>query len=254
MDIEAFEELSIQASRSPRKKRHKRSAHKKPPQYECEPKPKREQDLRVSVKRPLDYTTNFVLSGNRSANYLQNAPESSDRFPGYPRLSRLDQLKRELIDRHSHVPLGLSYLWSPTQHCSSLREALGYNRFDVILLNVPRHAAIEQMQDLRIDEICSAPSFIFLAIPDSSADNLDKGRVSLQQWGFRRAEEIIWIKTSSEPTSHLREDRSCLFVNVKEHCLMGVKGTVRRSIDSRLIHCNMDTDVIVADEFDNAGQ
>jgi mRNA m6A methyltransferase non-catalytic subunit len=32
-----------------------------------------------------------------------------------------------------------------------------------------------------------------------------------------------------------------------EHCLMGIKGTVRRSTDGHLIHANVDTDVIVSE-------
>ncbi|KAI8922381.1 MT-A70-domain-containing protein [Powellomyces hirtus] len=34
----------------------------------------------------------------------------------------------------------------------------------------------------------------------------------------------------------------------KEHCLMGIKGTVRRATDGHFIHCNVDTDVIIAEE------
>lgn len=36
--------------------------------------------------------------------------------------------------------------------------------------------------------------------------------------------------------------------NEKEHCLMGIKGTVRRSTDGHIIHANIDTDVIIAEE------
>lgn len=35
---------------------------------------------------------------------------------------------------------------------------------------------------------------------------------------------------------------------IKEHCLMGIKGTVRRSTDGHIIHANIDTDVIIAEE------
>lgn len=38
----------------------------------------------------------------------------------------------------------------------------------------------------------------------------------------------------------------CLYL--KEHCLMGIKGTVRRSTDGHIIHANIDTDVIIAEE------
>lgn len=36
-----------------------------------------------------------------------------------------------------------------------------------------------------------------------------------------------------------------LFNPTIEHCLMGIRGTVRRSTDSFLVHCNVDTDVLV---------
>ena len=34
-------------------------------------------------------------------------------------------------------------------------------------------------------------------------------------------------------------------VALQEHCLMGIKGTVRRGTDGHLIHANIDTDIIV---------
>ena len=39
-----------------------------------------------------------------------------------------------------------------------------------------------------------------------------------------------------------------LFVQSKEHFLLGIKGTVRRSLDSHAIHTNLDTDVIVTSD------
>ena len=94
------------------------------------------------------------------------------------------------------------------------------------------------------------------------------------QWGFRRCEDICWVKTnksSAAPT--LRHDSRTVFQRskvcyglplhfcliqllliiifslfVKEHCLMGIKGTVRRSTDGHIIHANIDTDVIIAEE------
>ena len=41
---------------------------------------------------------------------------------------------------------------------------------------------------------------------------------------------------------------SHLVISLKEHCLMGIKGTVRRSTDGHIIHANIDTDVIIAEE------
>jgi mRNA m6A methyltransferase non-catalytic subunit len=36
----------------------------------------------------------------------------------------------------------------------------------------------------------------------------------------------------------------------QEHCLMGVRGNVRRSTDGHIIHANVDTDVIISEEPD----
>lgn len=69
------------------------------------------------------------------------------------------------------------------------------------------------------------------------------------QWGFRRCEDICWIKTNKERRGdRLRGGGGSLLQPSKEHCLMGIRGTVRRSTDAHLIHANVDTDVIIAEE------
>lgn len=52
------------------------------------------------------------------------------------------------------------------------------------------------------------------------------------------------IRNATPKTPHT----SFLLKSTKEHCLMGIKGTVRRSTDSHFIHANLDTDVIVTEE------
>ena len=39
-----------------------------------------------------------------------------------------------------------------------------------------------------------------------------------------------------------------LLQHTKEHCLVGIKGAIKRGIDSHFIHANIDTDVIVEEE------
>jgi len=43
-------------------------------------------------------------------------------------------------------------------------------------------------------------------------------------------------------------EEQTLLHRVKEHCLVGLKGDVRRASDSHFIHANIDTDVIVDEE------
>lgn len=45
-----------------------------------------------------------------------------------------------------------------------------------------------------------------------------------------------------------------LFTPTIEHCLMGIRGTVRRSTDSFLVHCNVDTDVLIWEGDSQGGQ
>ncbi|GJN09089.1 hypothetical protein PR202_ga27062 [Eleusine coracana subsp. coracana] len=62
-------------------------------------------------------------------------------------------------------------------------------------------------------------------------------------------EDVCWIKTNKKnATPSLRHDSHTLLQHSKEHCLMGIKGTVRRSTDGHVIHANIDTDIIIAEE------
>jgi mRNA (2'-O-methyladenosine-N6-)-methyltransferase len=47
---------------------------------------------------------------------------------------------------------------------------------------------------LDIAEVSSPRSFVFLWC--GSSDGLDLGRLCLQNWGFRRCEDICWIRTN----------------------------------------------------------
>lgn len=57
------------------------------------------------------------------------------------------------------------------------------------------------------------------------------------------------MKTNKEnATPALRHDASTILQHSKEHCLMGIKGMVRRSSDGHIIHANIDTDIIISEE------
>lgn len=51
----------------------------------------------------------------------------------------------------------------------------------------------------------------------------------LSKWGYRRCEDICWIKTNKKKPGHKNLEPGALFQRTKEHCLMGIKGTVRCS-------------------------
>ena len=67
--------------------------------------------------------------------------------------------------------------------------------------------------------------------------------------GFRRCEDICWIKTNKgNPGNTKYMEPSSALQHTKEHCLMGIKGTVRRSTDGDFIHANVDLDIIISEE------
>ena len=139
----------------------------------------------------------------------------------------------------------------------NLMEIIGCE-FDVILVEPPLHEyqngvhfdkcfTWDEIKAIDIGSIAAQRSFIFLWC--GNGDGLDKGRECLKKWGFRRCEDICWIKTNKISPEHNRNIESgAIFQRTKEHCLMGIKGTVRRSLDSNFIHTNIDIDLIITEE------
>ncbi|XP_078492630.1 N(6)-adenosine-methyltransferase non-catalytic subunit METTL14-like [Ciona intestinalis] len=198
-----------------------------------------------------DYCQNYVDTGQRPQNFIRDVG-LVERFGEYPKLKDLIRLKDEMI-RKSNIPP--NYL-----HCDlnqfDLRN-LG-SKFDVILIEPPleeykkqaglpltgQETSWEDVMSLEIEEVSAQRSFVFLWC--GSSDGLDYGRQCLKKWGFRRCEDICWIKTNFKKTNKLIDES--LFVRTKEHCLMGIKGTVRRSTDGDFIHANVDIDLIIEEE------
>lgn len=136
-------------------------------------------------------------------------------------------------------------------------------KFDVILIDPPLEEykrtngvtnvdfwSWDDVSKLKIEDIAAPRSFIFLWC--GSSDGLDLGRVCLRKWGFRRCEDICWIKTNiDQKKKHAKNlEPKAIFQRTKEHCLMGIKGTVRRSTDGDFIHANVDIDLIITEEFE----
>jgi hypothetical protein len=158
----------------------------------------------------------------------------------YPALRKLMDLKADLTSTHSHPPLHLPF---PDLYSSpaSLALSLHSTRFDVILIHPLSSWTLTSQLPIR--QLSSDPGFVFLWVGSGDGDGLERGRECLAKWGFRRAEDIVWVKKRSSSGSS-----GGLFGSVKEHCLMGIRGTVRRSTDTRFVHCNVDTDVMIWDK------
>jgi len=171
--------------------------------------------------------------------------------------ARLTDLKKALVYHRAHPPMSLKIDWRSENLLSRLTVGLPAPiqppaqgiRFDVIVISEQggreNFSEITQLATLPIESLAATPSFLFLWLP--SSDLLEVGRALLQRWGFRRAEDIVWVKTNHGeikrwkaggpmPSRRRREEDSTdgVFVRTKEHCLMGIRGTVRRSVSTPL--------------------
>ncbi|XP_067298867.1 N6-adenosine-methyltransferase non-catalytic subunit isoform X2 [Pseudorasbora parva] len=201
-----------------------------------------------------DYCQHFVDTGHRPQNFIRDGG-LADRFEEYPKQRELIRLKDELISATNTPPM---YLQADPD-TFDLRDLKC--KFDVILIEPPleeyyRESGIianerfwnwDDIMKLDIEEISSIRSFVFLWC--GSGEGLDLGRMCLRKWGFRRCEDICWIKTNkNNPGKTKTLDPKAVFQRTKEHCLMGIKGTVRRSTDGDFIHANVDIDLIITEE------
>ena len=203
-----------------------------------------------------DYSQHFVDTRQRPQNFIRDTG-MDERFEEYPKLKELIRLKDEQIRRGAYPPVYLKVDDLATFDLTSLGA-----KFDVILIEPPleeyqRRASginfswqpwdFEDIMNLKIEEIASPRSFVFIWC--GSCEGLDLGRECLKKWGYRRCEDICWVKTncSNPGNAHHMEPRAIL-QNTKEHCLMGIKGTVRRNQDGHFIHANIDLDIIITEE------
>lgn len=176
-------------------------------------------------------------------------------------MNELIQLKDDLIKKRATPPM---YIKADLKTFDI--KQLG--KFDVILVDPPweeyykrrlkydivePYWTIDEISNLPIDEVAEACSFLFLWV---GSENLEVGRALFRKWGFKRCEDIVWLKTNKVDSKDKRmarrnqamNDPTTVLQRVKEHCLVGLKGDVRRASDSYFIHANIDTDVIVDEE------
>ncbi|POW23451.1 hypothetical protein PSHT_00123 [Puccinia striiformis] len=195
------------------KKRHKRLAYGK--NYIPE-----EETIRN------DYSLNYVLTGSRPSNHIQNTALET-RFAEYPKLKKLSQLKRSLVASHAHPPTYIQADLRTDRPNSFNLLDLSPARFDVILIDPPLEEYVETYPDLPIKD------------PSISGCGGPKGE-ERDFWNWEELESLPLPQIAASPVSY--------FYGVDlEHCLMGIRGTVRRSTDGHFVHCNVDTDVIVSE-------
>ncbi|KIM81933.1 hypothetical protein PILCRDRAFT_29225, partial [Piloderma croceum F 1598] len=186
-----------------------------------------------------DYSQRYVDGGEWPQNWVLGA-EPEHRFEEYPKQQRLLALKKASVNAHSLPP---SYL--PLSSLSTLHPC----KFDVILIDPPFSSSFtwDHLQALPVPALAADPSFVFMWVGSGAGEGLERGREVLGKWGYRRCEDVVWVKTNRDNNRGPGTDppTTSLLTRTKQHCLIGIRGTVRRSTDSWLVHCNVDTDVII---------
>ncbi|XP_060078609.1 N6-adenosine-methyltransferase non-catalytic subunit-like [Ylistrum balloti] len=200
-----------------------------------------------------DYCQHFVDTGERPQNKIRDVG-LANRFEEYPKLRELIRLKDELISSTNTPPM---YLQCDLDHFDL--GSLGC-KFDVILVEPPleeyqrsngavydRFWSWDEIERLDVPAVASQRSFVWIWC--GNADGLERGRLCLKRWGYRRCEDICWIKTNiKNPSKSKSLEPNSILQRTKEHCLMGIKGTVKRSTDGDFIHANVDIDLIIDEE------
>eukprot|EP00252_Welwitschia_mirabilis_P015540 TRINITY_DN3420_c0_g1_i1.p1 TRINITY_DN3420_c0_g1~~TRINITY_DN3420_c0_g1_i1.p1 ORF type:complete len:800 (-),score=167.09 TRINITY_DN3420_c0_g1_i1:304-2703(-) len=96
--------------------------------------------------------------------------------------------------------------------------------------------ADDEMRSLNVPAL-QTDGLIFLWVTGRA---MELGRECLELWGYRRVEELIWVKTN-QLQRIIRTGRTGHWLNhSKEHCLVGIKGNPE-------VNRNIDTDVIVSE-------
>lgn len=74
------------------------------------------------------------------------------------------------------------------------------SKFDVIVLDPPLSSSFtwDTLQDLPLATLAADPSFVFLWVGSGAGDGLERGRELLAKWGYRRCEDVCWVKTNLE--------------------------------------------------------
>ncbi|KAK4730174.1 hypothetical protein R3W88_023162 [Solanum pinnatisectum] len=173
---------------------------------------------------------------------LDSTPDVSPLMMGASTLAPPRPLKPQRAHYCSEVELGEPQ-WINCDIRSFRMDILG--QFGVIMADPPWDIHMElpygtmaddEMRTLNVPAL-QTDGLIFLWVTGRA---MELGRECLELWGYKRVEEIIWVKTN-QLQRIIRTGRTGHWLNhSKEHCLVGIKGNPE-------VNRNIDTDVIVAE-------
>ncbi|QLQ78680.1 hypothetical protein HG537_0B00300 [Torulaspora globosa] len=194
-----------------------------------------------------DYSNHYIHVGSLPQSHVSNI---ANPIEGYPKLEKLFQMKSEQIAQYTTTPFGCKVdidQMVPTINYWIQNEKLV---FDVVMIGclTDNQFIYPLLTQLAIDKLVSKPGFLFIWASAQKINELNR-LVNSEGWAkqFRRSEELVFvpIDKNSPFFPGLEQDDHSLIEKMQWHCWMCITGTVRRSTDGHLIHCNIDTDLSI---------
>lgn len=121
------------------------------------------------------------------------------RLNRYPKLQRLIELHGALVDEYAHPPMYLQTDFSS----NDLLPTLSPMKYDCILIDPPKDWSWEKLATLPIPQLAATPTFLWIWCGSGSGNGLEKGRELLAKWGYRRSEDICWVKTNKKSVNQV---------------------------------------------------
>ena len=202
-------------------------------------------------------------TGQRPQNFIRDEGPDEKRYEAYPEQKELLARKTELINSQRTPAMSLK----ADIRTLPLSSATFGTRFDVILIDPPWHDYArrapghqveswdwEQVMMLNVADLADTPSFVFIWC--GNEQHLESGRQCLRWWGFKRVEDIVWLKTNKDSRRRRpnleagippQQGADQVLTGTKEHCLVGVRGQLRRDM-GEFVHAHCDVDVIISEE------
>lgn len=216
------------------------------------------EDTGTSFRKPslndLDYSNYYLHSGQFPTLFIRNVEVQTE---GYPKLQKLKELKLCQVEQHAVKPYGKRC--STRSIIPTLHEWAGRGlQFDVIMIGalVENQFIVDILNLLPLFKLCAKPGFVFIWATTANIKQLTS-LLNGEKWNkkFRRSEELVFVPVDEKSEyfapgvndgSFINEHNGngqSLLLRKQWHCWMCITGTVRRSSDSDLIHCNVDTDL-----------
>lgn len=203
----------------------------------------------------IDYSNHYLYSGLFPTKFIRNVDKQTD---GYPKLQKLKELKEQQVKQHSVQPYGVrcaTHEIIPTLNLWVNNYGL---QFDVIMIGalVENQFIVDLLNLLPLLKLCAKPGFVFIWATTANIKQLTT-LLNGEKWNkkFRRSEELVFVPVDEDSEyfrpgindgTHQGEangNNESLLSRKQWHCWMCITGTVRRSTDNDLIHCNVDTDL-----------